>query len=286
MVAALRSSAMAPRVPLHLVGRGASSAPLCFSVVPRLISLYAKQQTSPFTKSQAPRFVPRLSVLEVERKFTPTSASIRQLDQNAGEPPFKSVLQTGVTCFEDTYYDTSDDILSNAGVWIRCRKKFECGRLRFAPNASDPSSPHAVSWEAKIRLGGNFINSAFGEITDMQEIQATLSSLVPGAKLDGQYGPRGGHIRELARFVTNRTSYLVDGKFTVIIDVTDFGHTVGEVELETEASETSCEGAGRTLAIAAMGEEVADLMRRFAWAFPPGTPVGKLSAYFDYRAKQ
>lgn len=229
--------------------------------------------------------MPRLSVLEVERKFTPTSTSIRQLDQNAGEPPFKSVFHVGVTCFEDTYYDTPDDRLSNAGVWLRCRKKFECGRLRFAPNASEPASPHGVSWEAKVRLGGNFVNSAFGEITDMQEIRAMLSDLVPDAKLHGRYGPRGGHMRELARFVTNRTGYLVDGKFTVIIDVTDFGHTIGEVELERDASEASCEGAGRTLTIDTMGEEVEGLMRRFAWAFPPGNPVGKLTAYFDYRAK-
>lgn len=248
--------------------------------------MYAKQQTSPFTKSEAPRSEPRLSVLEVERKFAPTSTSIRQLDQNAGEPPFDSVLRMGVTCFKDTYYDTPDDSLSNAGVWLRRRKRFECGSLQFTPNAGEPASPHGVSWEAKVRLGGDFINSAFGEITDLQEIQAMLSNLVPDAKIDGQYGPRGGQMRELARFVTNRTGYLVDGKFTVIIDVTDFGHTIGEVELERDASEASCEGPGRTLAIATMGEEVGDFMGRFAWAFPPGKPVGKLTAYFDYRAKQ
>ena len=195
-----------------------------------------------------------------------------------------------VSCFEDTYYDTPNDTLSNVGVWLRCRKKFECGKLRFAPN--EPASPHDVSWEAKIRMGGDFINSAFKEITDVQEISTMLNNLVPGAELDAQHGPRGGQIQELARFVTNRTRYVVDGKFNVVIDVTDFGHTIGEVELERDASEVSCEGEGegegedRALTIATMDKEVGDFMRGFIWAFPSGNPVGKLTAYFDHMAHQ
>lgn len=210
------------------------------------------------------------------------ASSVRQLDQNTGEPPFKSVIHKGVTCFEDTYYDTPKDNLSIAGVWIRRRKKFECERLRFAP--IEPASPHHVSWEAKVRVGGDFINSAFRDITDVQEILTILSNLVPGAELDAQHGPRGGQMRELARFVTNRTGYVVDGKFTVVIDVTDFGHTIGEVELEKDASDASCEG--RTLTIAAIDEEVGGFMRRFIWAFPSGNPVGKLTAYFDYKTNK
>lgn len=244
-----------------------------------------RQQTRLFSHSRAPLSHPRRSVLEVERKFAPTATSIRQLDQNTGEPPFESVVHNGVTCFEDTYYDTPDNTLSRAGVWIRRREKLE---RRARPLAGhDRASPHAVSWEAKVRVGGDFINSAFREVTDAHEISALLGALVPGSELDVDHGPRGGRVRTMARFVTDRTGYLVDGKFTVVIDVTDFGHTVGEVELERNAAgalhEGEGNGEGRAPAIAAMDEEIDGFMRRFFWAFPTGKPVGKLTAYFDRR---
>lgn len=191
-------------------------------------------------------------------------------------------MHKGVTCFEDRYYDTPKDTLSKAGVWIRRREKFECGVRPFT--GSERASPPDASWEAKIRMGGDFINSAFREITDLHEISAVLGNLVPGSELDADHGPRGGQVREMARFVTDRTGYIVDGKFTVVIDVTDFGHTVGEVELERDATEASCEGVDKALAIAAMDKEIDGFMRRFWWAFPAGKPVGKLTAYFDRKS--
>lgn len=240
------------------------------------------QRASQLIHSQTPFPQPRRSILEVERKFVPTATSIRQLEQNTGEPPFDSVVHKGVTCFEDTYYDSPTDTLSTAGVWIRRREKFECGVRRF--EGYKRKDPRDVSWEAKVRVGGDFINSAFREVTDVQEISALLGTLVPGAELDAHHGPRGGQVREMARFITDRMGYFVDRKFTVVIDLTDFGHTVGEVELERDSAEGSCEGEDKTPAIAAMDEEIDGFMRRFAWAFPAGTPVGKLSAYFERKA--
>lgn len=242
-------------------------------------SISVNQRARHFIQTQSPFPQHQRSILEVERKFAPTATSIRQLDQNTGSPPFESVVHQGIACFEDRYYDTTTDTLSKAGVWIRRREKFECGVRRF--EGYKRRDPRDVSWEAKVRVGGDFINSAFSEVTDVWEISALLGTLVPGSKLDVHHGPRGGWVRELARFITDRTGYVVDGKFTVVIDVTDFGHTVGEVELERDATEVSCEGEDKTLAIAAMDEEIDGFMRRFAWAFPAGTPVGKLSAYFE-----
>lgn len=238
-----------------------------------------RHQARLLSHSRAPLSQPRRSVLEVERKFAPTATSIRQLDLNTGEPPFESVVRNGVTCFEDTYYDTPNDTLSRAGVWVRRREKLERGARPFAGH--DRAGPHAVSWEAKVRVGGDFINSAFREITDAHEISAVLGALVPGSELDADHGPRGGRVRTMARFVTDRTGYLIDGKFTVVIDVTDFGHTVGEVELERNADGALHEGGGKAPAIAAMDEEIDGFMMRFLWAFPAGKPVGKLTAYFD-----
>lgn len=283
MMAAFGSARLAPLRYRRLAAGGSTfSIPSYRPAVSPTASSSMKQRTNHLIHSPAPYPQPRRSVLEVERKFAPTATSIRQLDQNTGSPPFDSVVHQGVTCFEDTYYDTPTDTLSKAGVWIRRREKFECGVRRF--EGYKRRDPRDVSWEAKVRVGGDFINSAFREVTDVQEISDLLSTLVPGSGLDENNGPRGGQMREMARFVTDRTGYVVDGKFTVVIDMTDFGHTVGEVELERDAAEVSCEGEDKALTIAAMDEEIDGFMRRFTWAFPAGKPVGKLSAYFEQKA--
>jgi thiamine-triphosphatase len=302
MISALSSLRMALHMSPYPAAGGAGGAsslasiPSHLSAMTQLSPLSArlrKTRRRPFAlDSQANRPTPQrpAAVLEVERKFAPTAASIRRLDQNSGEPPFNSVVHKGVTCFQDTYYDTPEHSLSNAGVYLRRRDKFGCTSHRFAPDEpADPSALH-VSWEAKVRVGGDLINSAFREITDVQDISAMLSTLVPGTCVDAQHGPQGGQMRELAKLVTNRTSYFVNGKFTVVIDVTDFGHTIGEVELEGDASEAEAEGQGegegRALRIAAMDNEIGHFMRRFIWAFPSGSPVGKLTAYFEHKTNK
>lgn len=283
MMAAFGSARMAPLRYRRLAAGGSTfSKPSYRPVVPPTAPFSMNQRASRLIHPQAPFSQPRRSILEVERKFAPTAASTRQLDQNTGSPPFESVVHQGVTCFEDTYYDSPTDTLSKAGVWIRRREKFGCGVRRFA--GYKRMDPRDVSWEAKVRVGGDYINSAFREVADVQQISDSLGTLVPGAELDAHHGPRGGQVREMARFITDRTGYIVNGRFTVVIDVTDFGHTVGEVELERDAAEVSCEGEDRTLATAAMDEEIDGFMRRFAWAFPAGKPVGKLSAYFERKA--
>lgn len=283
MMAAFGSARMASLRYRRLAAGGSTfSIPSYRPTVSPTVSFSMKQRTNHHIHSQTPYPQPRRSVLEVERKFAPTATSIRQLDQNTGSPPFDSVVHQGVTCFEDTYYDTPTDTLSKAGVWIRRREKFECGVRRF--EGYKRRDPREVSWEAKVRVGGDFINSAFREVTDVHEISELLGRIVAGSELDVHHGPRGGRVREMARFITDRTGYIVDEKFTVVIDVTDFGHTVGEVELERDAAKASCEGEDKTLAIAAMDEDIDEFMRRFAWAFPAGKPVGKLSAYFEQKA--
>lgn len=105
-----------------------------------------------------------------------------------------------------------------------------------------------------------------------------------------------------ARFVSHRDTFLVDDTFTVILDKTDFGHVVGEVELEkkvtvtvagskqgaagpgsggaVEEHEEKVNGLPVSHVIAQMDQEIDDFMRWHEWVFPPGKPVGKLSAYF------
>ena len=61
-----------------------------------------------------------------------------------------------------------------------------------------------------------------------------------------------------------------DREFSVVLDVTDFGHEVGEVEVMAE------EGGAEK----AHGE-IESFLKRYPWFFDTRSPKGKLTAYFD-----
>jgi thiamine-triphosphatase len=75
-----------------------------------------------------------------------------------------------------------------------------------------------------------------------------------------------------------------------VVDKTDFGHTVGEVELQQEvdfAESTEEEfGQEKQKAMEDMDQRIARFMDRYSWAFTPGEPKGKLTAYFEQQARQ
>lgn len=265
-----------------------------------------------------------ITTLEVERKFAPTAQSIHLLltghNGNSSDniPPFKSLLPQGTVHFEDIYYDTPTKDLENTGIWLRLRRHFhDHGDQHPHPPAEEQSTG---KWQAKVRLGGNYTNSAFQELTDEDEIVALLNSHTLSLGPDGgdgellllpQQDGQGGAAttssspsiwQVSARFVSHRDTFLVDDTFTVILDKTDFGHVVGEVELEkkvtvtvagskqgaagpgsggeVEKQDEKVDGLPVSHVIAQMDQEIDDFMRRHEWAFPPGKPVGKLSAYF------
>ena len=72
----------------------------------------------------------------------------------------------------------------------------------------------------------------------------------------------------LCKFDTVRDSFLADGKFTVVLDHTDFGHQVGEVELMAEDAEKA-------------HADIDAFLKEYAWFFDTTNPKGKLTAYFE-----
>ena len=61
-----------------------------------------------------------------------------------------------------------------------------------------------------------------------------------------------------------------DREFSVVLDVTDFGHEVGEVEVMVEeAGAEKAHGA------------IEGFLKRYPWFFDTGRPKGKLTAYFE-----
>lgn len=72
----------------------------------------------------------------------------------------------------------------------------------------------------------------------------------------------------MAGFETHRLTLLADGKFTVVLDFTDFGHVVGEVELMAEDAERA-------------HGDIEAFLKEYAWFFDTEKPKGKLTAYFE-----
>jgi thiamine-triphosphatase len=198
--------------------------------------------------------------LEVERKFLVTPAALSYLRSNGGGSGFKKHESLGKQTTHDTYYDR-DGLLFSEGVYIRRRNG---------------------QWEAKIRTSGDFINSAFTEINGKnavkEVIKQSLTVSTDRIAIEEMLEP-------CAEFVTERESWMIDGKFKVDVDTTDFGHIVGEVELTRTLQYTNTEPGEEEEENVIfwkekMDQEIKAFMQSCPQAFPAGRPVGKLSAYF------
>jgi thiamine-triphosphatase len=199
-------------------------------------------------------------ILEVERKFH--SLLVRELTRHGGDPPFRSIRSLGSCNIHDVYYDRSN-ILSSAGVWVRKRNG---------------------QWQAKIRKGGDFTNSRFEELSDAHDISRHVRAL---AGITGKETENFG-LDHMATISSERATWIANDEFRITSDSTDFGHTVGEVELQQSASfdagaEISIEQQ-KSRIMQEMDERIVTFMQRYAWAFSIGEPKGKLTAYFEWKS--
>ncbi|KAN0116781.1 hypothetical protein V8E51_002758 [Hyaloscypha variabilis] len=137
--------------------------------------------------------------------------------------------------------------------------------------------------EAKIRTGGDFINSAFIEVNSNNivkgVIEQNLTISIDGLSIEEILEP-------CAEFVTERESWIIDGRFKVNVDITDFRHIVREVELtrtlRSANSEHSKEEEEREKLKQEMDHDIKAFIQSYPQAFPAGRPLGKLSAYFRW----
>lgn len=204
-----------------------------------------------------------MPLLEIEQKFSFTLANIAILTRKGGHPPFKTLGDFRTQAFSDTYYDKRDQ-LSNAGLWLRKRHLHRDSSHPKTP-PSPPRGP-TPEWEAKQRKhGGSFLRSTFSETKDRSQILELVRTHIPDASL-GFHNDFG--LDAMAAFETHRLTFRADDKFTVVLDVTDFGHGVGEVELMAE-------DAGKAHA------EIDAFFEEYAWFFDTSKPKGKLTAYFE-----
>lgn len=190
--------------------------------------------------------------LEVERKFAGFKHGT--LARRHGCPPFLSLRDLGERTFHDVYYD-DQDLLSGNGLWLRKRDG---------------------KWQMKMGKGGDRLNSRLQEISDHTTIAEKIHSLT------GQTIPQSSNfgLSRLAGFSTTRQTWLADDEFTLVLDRTDFGHTVGEVELEINARVHDSEEAEKLMT--EMDMKIVEFLERYKWAFSEAIPVGKLTAYLAH----
>ncbi|KAL6806420.1 CYTH-like domain-containing protein [Trichoderma sp. SZMC 28013] len=198
------------------------------------------------------RRFPPTCVLEVERKFR--SFAVSKLTRCGGVPHFKSLQKLPIQIIRDSYYDKSN-LLSSAGAWIRNRDG---------------------QWEAKIKKGGSFTNSRFEELNNVDDISAYIKRTTA---IDDT-ATRNFGLDPIAIFSTTRETWIADDEFHIVLDTMDFGHQVGEVELQKSLAAESTEQQKQD-EMRVMDERVAAFMKTYAWAFSAGKPKGKLTAYFE-----
>ena len=203
--------------------------------------------------SSLKRLPTRVHVLEAERKFKPDAFSLKNLVDNAGKPRFPCLTRLADTTFEDIYYDSCNALARN-GIWVRMRDGV---------------------WEAKHRHAGDYMNSHFEELSGRSDVAKLLLQHLPQAKIGP--GDASG-LEVVAKFKTHRRSWLANGRYTIVIDDTDFGHQVGEVELVQSCSDVQYAEKGQLTA--RMHDELNQFMKEYRWAFPTSEASGKLSAYF------
>ncbi|KAL1486399.1 hypothetical protein MTO96_009176 [Rhipicephalus appendiculatus] len=148
---------------------------------------------------------------EVERKFK-VPPDIEQRLQALG-----ARLVSRKT-FVDTYYDTEDNVLCLRDHWLRLR-----------------SDENSNTWELKHRKKGDAScgpTTAYREERGDSQIMATLGEVLQteGVSRVGDLVTIG-ILRELAVIRTDRKTYKAPGNAVVDIDETDWGFSVGEIEV-------------------------------------------------------
>ncbi|KAK4542855.1 hypothetical protein LTR36_006044 [Oleoguttula mirabilis] len=241
--------------------------------------------------------------LEVERKFVPTIDFESRMSgfHNPCRVPFPLVgysddpskwliySRLPDKLVRDTYFDLDNQLAKN-GVWIRRRQELVVSSLGYT---SAFSYQECESWQTKVRLGGDFVDSQVEEIEGEREAEVTLSEHIPGARLAG--------LATIADLRTHRRTWevcdaessqyvqairvMLDTVSEAAVEGTHIGvfrHDVGEVEVTTEVEEGT-DKTSKQITVDSLRCVLHEFMGRHGRLFPEEPkPVGKLSAYFQW----
>lgn len=192
-----------------------------------------------------------MRLFEVEQKFNWTVEKFILLQKGIAPRYYRplKIEHLRYQTFHDTYYDSNSTLCKN-GLWVR--KRQPCGSV--------------FKWEAKqLQTGSSFLRSTYEESEDPHQIQNMVGAHFPACP-----GPNHNFgLDVLCHFQTHRHSFLAENRFTVVLDATDFGHRVGEVEVMAEDADRA-------------HFNIDAFLKEYAWFFDKTTePKGKLTAYFE-----
>ena len=198
--------------------------------------------------------------LEIERKFRPHSIDFPPR-HGSFDTPFTNIVFKSTTRFRDVYYDVKQH-LDKAGIWVRERDgKWECKTARGESKDGERTA-------------------RFEETTDYDEIRKIVKQAL-GSDAEVNCEKESFGLEVLADIDTVRRTWLVNGKFTVVVDVTQWGYMVGEVELTEEIIEDQEKMETLAHKMAMMEERLDNFMEKHLWAFPDRKVMSKLDACLE-----
>jgi thiamine-triphosphatase len=204
---------------------------------------------------------------EVERKFSPTPASLSRLLKNDGSYPFLSHNYLSRKVLKDIYFEIDGVDLTEEGLYIRARNGVLKAKVRQAGDRGNNVSQVTIG---KVAIK----NSLFSTFPKMSKTKINIGNLSPF-----------GWMRTL------RDEWRVD-EFNVAIDRTLFGlwisgeveypqrpHLLGEIELCQSVGKEDKEEAAQE-----MDQSIKIFMENYELAFPRSDeePKGKLVAFDEW----
>lgn len=166
--------------------------------------------------------------IEVERKFQVINFDESILLQANGK------LISEVS-FEDVYYDNDSYDLILKDCWLRKRNR---------------------KWEFKMPVnmdeGFLHISTAFKELEEEKDIRNALLEIIkPGVEFSENKGIiQDFKLEPFATFTTMRKSYQLPSDCKVVIDLTGFGYSVGEIEIMVKENSEIAEAVAKINIIA------------------------------------
>lgn len=136
------------------------------------------------------------------------------------------------------------------------------------------------SGKQKLEKGETPNDSRFEELSSIEDIAAYIKRTT-GID-EGEVTNFG--LQPTATFSTPRETWVADDELHVVLDTMDFGHQVGEVELQkTLAGDNGSAPTEKRKEqeTQVVDDRIVDFMKTYAWAFSPEEPKAKLAAYFE-----
>ena len=261
-----------------------------------------------------------VSKLEVERKFVPSPLLKKYANESATTsrihltPTAKHIPSVVLTRLPrkritDKYFDHKGQ-LEQKGIWVRWRKE-----QITTHDGADTTATHS-SWEAKVKQGGNFLDSQFVEVKGRDAVETLMAEAGVCRSIYDLTFQLG--------FVADRVAWAMNGypdekdlddtaTMSLVLDTmsaalegpngehsTFIHHQVGELELEKTISTNPADGDGihtvhepgldskHRIACAFQAEAMREQLTTFMSAYPSvlesgGLPVGKITAYMQQK---